>query len=73
MLYTQELCTGIKAEDIDVYTVAYKCGAGTTDSQPMLKDGATKPEMFFDSADAAELEKDFEDIGRSLFEIRLSK
>ena len=73
MLYTQELCTGIKAEDIDVYTVPYKFGAGTTDSQQMLKDCATKPEMFFDAADAAELEKAFEDIGRSLFEIRLSK
>ena len=70
---TLQLCQGVKDEGIDVYTVAYNLPTGNADAKAMLKECATKDEMFFDATDAASLQKAFEDIGRSLFEIRLSK
>ena len=68
-----ELCQGIKDEGIDVYTVAYQFGAGTSDSKTMLENCASSPNMFFNAANAAELEKAFEEIAYSLFEVRLSR
>ena len=70
---TLELCDGIKAEGIDVYSVAYKFGTGDATAKQMVKDCASNPSMFFDAANAAALETAFEQIGNSLFEVRLSR
>ena len=70
---TLELCQSIKDDGIDLYSVAYKLGSGNAAAEQMVKDCATNQTMFFSADDQAELEKAFENIAASLFEVRLSK
>ena len=70
---TLELCQLIKDDGIDLYSVAYKLGSGNAAAEQMVKDCATNNSMFFSADNQAELEKAFENIAASLFEVRLSK
>ena len=70
---TAELCKGIKEDGIDLYSVAYKLGTGDPIAEKMIADCATSPSYFFSADNQAQLEQAFEDIARSLFEVRLSK
>jgi len=68
---TTTLCTNIKDAGIDIWAVAYNFdGADTKD---MLRDCATSSGQFFDASDQAQLIKAFEDIGKSLFSVRLTR
>jgi len=70
---TAELCTLIKDEGIDLYSVAYKLGSGDPVAEQMIADCASTPGHFFSAENQDELEKAFEDIKLSLFEVRLSR
>jgi len=70
---TSELCDLIKQENIQVYAVAYKFGGGDATAKDIVRQCATKPDMFFDANNQAELESAFENIGRALFTVRLTR
>ncbi len=70
---TLELCTGIKDDGVDIYTVAYKLPSGDTSSIGMVEECASSPGQFFLAENREDLEKAFEEIAQSLFEIRLSR
>ncbi len=70
---TAELCESIKAENIQLYAVAYKFDGGDATAKSIVQQCATKPDMFFDAQNQAELESAFEDIGRALFTVRLTR
>ena len=70
---TLELCELIKAENIQIYSVAYKFGGGDATAKSIIRDCATMPGMFFDAQNQSELESAFENIGRALFTVRLTR
>lgn len=67
---TKQLCSNIKSDKIQMYTVAYDFGGA--DTLKILKNCASKPDMFFLASDAAGLKQAFEDIGTSLLKLRLT-
>ena len=68
---TENLCVNIKNDRIKIYTVAYDFeGAETLN---ILRECATKEDMFFLASNAAGLIQAFEDIGADLFELRLTR
>jgi Mg-chelatase subunit ChlD len=70
---SETLCKKIKAENIQIYTVAYKFdGAKSKKTKDMLEDCATSADHFFDAKNSDDLNQAFDDIARSLFKIRLS-
>jgi len=69
---TETLCTKIKDEDIQVFTVAYKL-EGSSGTKDVIRRCATSPAFFFDASSTEELEAAFENIGNALYEVRLSK
>lgn len=70
---TSELCELIKLENIQIYSVAYKFGGGDAKAKSIIRECATQPGMFFDANNQSELESAFENIGRSLFTVRLTR
>lgn len=72
---TAELCDLIKKRGIDIFTVAYKLSdsGDNKDTKDVIRVCASSEAYFFDAANTAELELAFEDIGRSLYEVRLSR
>lgn len=71
---TSELCTGIKKNGIEIYTVAYKLeSANALKTKDILRKCASSPASYFDASNTEQLENAFEDIARSLFEVRLSR
>ena len=70
---TTDLCSGIKDDGIDIYSVAYNLPTAEASAEQVIKSCATGPSYFFSAANQAELDQAFEDIARSLFEVRLSK
>ena len=68
---TKQLCNGIAADGVDIYTVAYDFDAADTIN--MLRQCASLPSMFFRADDTAELINTFEQIGKDLFQLRLSQ
>lgn len=71
--YTSQLCTLIKEDGIDVYTVAYKLGTGDAATTQMVQECASSPAHSFVAENQEDLEDAFEQIASSLFEVRLSK
>jgi uncharacterized protein YegL len=65
---TQKACDNIKAANIRIYTVRVVEGNKT-----LLKNCATKPDMFYDVDEAAELNGVFSSIAQNLANLRLSK
>ena len=71
---TAELCENIKNDNIDIWSVAYRFpGTSATDTKAVLRSCASTPGQFFDADDREELIAAFEDIGRRLFAVRLTK
>ena len=68
---TTELCDGIKKSGIEVYTVAYKLSSSLAKTKDLIRQCASNDALFFDASNAAELELAFEEIGRSLYEVRI--
>lgn len=68
---TANLCTAIKAANIEIFTVAYE----VTDNavKDLLRNCANGPPLFFDAANASELRNAFKTIGASLGGVRLAK
>ncbi|MEM7494112.1 MAG: pilus assembly protein TadG-related protein [Pseudomonadota bacterium] len=64
--YTLEVCDEAKAQEIEIYTIAFDLK--DTATKTMLESCATTSDYFFDAADAAELDKAFKDIGEDLSE-----
>jgi Flp pilus assembly protein TadG len=62
--YTKELCTNIKAKNIDVYTVAFEVTDKTI--KKILEDCASSPSHYFDASNSAQLTKAFAEISFSL-------
>lgn len=70
---TTELCTGIKKDGIEVFTVAYKLSSSLAKTKDIIRECASSDALFFDASNTTELEAAFEEIGRSLYEVRLSQ
>ena len=68
---TAELCTKIKADNIAIYTIAFSVSDPTTKS--LLQNCASDSDKFFDAGNADELTNAFDNIGRQLALVRLSK
>lgn len=62
--YTKELCKNIKAQNVDIYTVAFQVTDDTIKS--ILKECATGPSYYFDASDSTALNKAFAEISLSL-------
>lgn len=69
---TAELCDSMKKEGIELFTVAYRL-SDSSDTKDVIRVCASSEQFFFDAASTAELEAAFEEIGRSLYEVRLSR
>lgn len=68
---TSELCGNIKEAGIDVWTVAYNFDDAK--SKQMLQSCASSSSQFFDASSQSALIAAFEQIGSSLFEVRLTR
>ena len=70
---SKALCNKIKADNIEVYTVAYKFeGASGNKTKKMLQNCATSETHFFNAKNSAELNNAFDEIAANLFKVRLS-
>ena len=65
---TQKVCDNAKAANIKVYTVRVIDGNAT-----LLKNCATKPDMYFDVQQASQLNSVFASIAQNLANLRISK
>lgn len=71
--YTAELCTNIKQKGIIVYTIGFQIPAGSQ-IETLMKDCAgNKDGKYYDAANGTELAEAFEEIGKSLLNLRLSQ
>ena len=68
---TSELCNKIKAEGIEIYTVAFTVDDASTDA--LLSGCATDPGKFYKALSPNDLLAAFEDIGDSLKRVRLAQ
>ena len=68
---TSELCANIKAQKIEIFTIAFQV---TDDSVKSMLEGCASPGgAYYDAIDAHQLKAAFNDIGSSLTKIRLTK
>lgn len=65
---TQKVCDNAKADNIKVYTVRVIDGNGT-----LLKNCATKPDMYYDVDEADQLNVVFKSIAQNLANLRIAK
>lgn len=70
--WTKELCDNIKAQKIEVYSVAFDIGSDTV-ARDLVKNCATDADHFYDAADSASLIAAFDAIAASLQALHLSK
>ncbi|MHA6686561.1 pilus assembly protein [Mesorhizobium sp. A556] len=68
---TLAICNHIKAQNIEVYTVAFMVEMDF--SKRLLQDCATDAEHYFDASDSAKLLASFEQIAKSLTQVRLAR
>jgi len=68
---TATLCENIKNDNIDIWSVAYNFDG--TDTKAMLRACASGPSQYFDASNRAELIAAFENIGNTLFAVRLTR
>ena len=66
----ETLCTNMKASGIEIFTVRVEVRSGST---TLLRNCATRPDMFFEVADSSNLEEVFSLIGETISKLRLSK
>ena len=67
---TKKMCNEIKADKIDIYTIAYE--VTDFDVKSVLRNCATSPSNYFDASNAAALKEAFKKIGAMLIKVRLS-
>jgi Flp pilus assembly protein TadG len=67
-LRTQKVCDNAKADNIKVYTVRVIAGNAT-----LLKNCATKPEMYYQVTQASQLNSVFASIAQTLANLRIAK
>jgi hypothetical protein len=65
---TKKACANVKAANIQLYTVRVINGNAS-----LLKDCATKPDMYYDVQNAAQLSSVFSQIAKNLANLRLAK
>jgi Flp pilus assembly protein TadG len=70
--WTTELCNNIKAQKIEVYTVAFDIGSDTV-ARDLVRTCATDAAHFYDAADSTELIAAFDAIAASLQALHISK
>jgi len=68
---TRRTCANVKADKIEMYTVAYEFDG--VDTLQVLRNCASGPDNYYLAKDAAELKDAFEDIAASLNKVILSK
>ncbi len=68
---TSTVCEGIKGKDIQVYTIGFQVSGNTITN--LLKNCATKPDMFYNSPSNQQLEIVFADIAQGLSELRIAQ
>ena len=68
---TLELCDRIKAQDITIFSIAFKVTNGNT--RNMLSDCASSSDNYYDADDPAQLSAAFNAIGAKVAAVRLSK
>ena len=68
---TKQLCANIKADGIEVYTVAFEITDVAT--KDMIRQCASSPANYFDASDPTKLLTAFEEIAMALSNLRLSK
>ncbi|MDP3658793.1 pilus assembly protein TadG-related protein [Phenylobacterium sp.] len=69
--YTTELCNNIKAQKIEVFTVAFEVTDATV--KGILLNCASDPAHYFDAADAGKLDAAFQNIADALRQIYIAK
>ena len=70
---SSELCDLIKADNIQIFAVAYKFGGGDEGAKSVLRQCASSASNFFDANNQTELKNAFENIGKALFTVRLTR
>jgi len=68
---TKQLCANIKADGIEVYTVAFEITDVAT--KDMIRQCASSPANYFDASDPTKLLSAFEEIAMALSNLRLSR
>lgn len=68
---TAALCTNIKAQGIQLYTITFQVSSGST--QDLMRNCASEPAMYYNSPSNEELESIFQDIAKGLSDLRISK
>ncbi|KKB13800.1 hypothetical protein VE25_00040 [Devosia geojensis] len=69
---TQALCTAMKAAGITVYTVGFDL-ASTSGAQTMMNNCASSPDHAYQANTGQQLVQVFEDIGRNLAQLRVTR
>ena len=65
------VCNAIKAKGIHIYTIGFQVNDSTT--QNLLKNCATKPDMYYNSPSNEQLAAIFQDIAQGLSELRIAQ
>ncbi len=68
---TAKLCDNVKADNIKIFTVAFK--VDDSDAKSMLVSCASEPDMAFDAENSASLKSAFLSIGRQLATLHLAR
>ncbi len=68
---TKEICSNIKADNIEIFTVAFDVTNATIKS--VLNACASGPPYYFDATSSADLVSSFDNVARSLTQVRLAK
>ena len=68
---TQAVCNNVKAQGILIYTIGFKVYDKTT--QKLLKNCATKPDMYYNSPSNSQLSAIFKEIAQGLSELRVAQ
>lgn len=68
---TATVCNSIKAQGIQVYTIGFQVTSSTVTT--LLKNCATKPDMYYNSPSNDQLASIFQDIAQGLDELRIAQ
>lgn len=68
---TETVCNNIKAKKILIYTIGFRVDDTTTKN--LLKNCATKPDMYYNSPSNSQLAAIFSDIAQGLSELRIAR
>lgn len=67
------ICDGVKADGISLFTIAYKLPGGSKKTEKTLEECASGASYAFQAKDSDQLKNAFDAIGKSLATVRLSK